>query len=159
MKEKEGSLELFISFSGRRSEALASWLFRWLEEVVPTVRPYFAGQLMGGESWFDHVRHYMEKADAAVFCVTPDNLDSEWLNFELGLFCASPRSRFAVVVTVGVEPAAIGEGPLRQFQAFPFSREVIQQLFCQLGRNDASRIERSVASRWREMESEAREFL
>ena len=38
-----------------------------------------------GERWFDRLVIELGKADAAIICLTPENLRSPWLHFESGM--------------------------------------------------------------------------
>jgi predicted nucleotide-binding protein len=54
----------------------------WLPMVIQAVKPYMSDQdTDAGVRWLDTVSNELEGANFGIVCVTPDNVDSRWLNF------------------------------------------------------------------------------
>ena len=134
-------LELFISWSGNRSKALARRLTEWLPSIVPSVKPFFSNEIPGGLPWSQALFARIESAKFGIVCVTSDNLHSSWLNFEAGSlwknFEVAPLGKRAGD-GIPVCPLLLGlhtsdlTGPLSLFQAKSFSEEGVKALCLQL---------------------------
>lgn len=129
---KGTDLELFISWSGNRSRALARRLAEWLPSIVPSVRPFFSEEIAGGLLWSQALLGNLESARFGIICVTRENLHSAWLNFEAG----SLLKRFSDGVPVcplllELQPSDLA-GPLSLFHAKSFSEEGMSAICEQL---------------------------
>ena len=78
-------MNVFISWSGERSEAVAEALRRFLEDVIQAVKPFMsAADIEAGAAWAETLRTKLESTDFGILCLTPENLDSPWILFEAG---------------------------------------------------------------------------
>ena len=76
---------VFISWSGERSRCVAEALRGWLPAVLQNVKPWMsAADVEKGTRWESEISTRLEEADVGIICLTPDNLDSRWLLFEVG---------------------------------------------------------------------------
>src|SRR3954463_6383138 len=78
------SLQVFISWSGEPSRAMARCLLKWLPTIVPGVQPFFSEEIPGGAVWGRSVLENLSTAQYGLLCVTRENRHSAWLNFEAG---------------------------------------------------------------------------
>lgn len=114
-------MDIFISWSGDRSRALAVEIATWLKNVVHFFDPWISdSDLRKGDRWLQVVATKLSKCEAAIVCVTPENLDSQWLHFEAGAIAKSMTRSRVCPVLLGMDPSKL-EGPLSQFQATVFS--------------------------------------
>ena len=86
-------MHVFICWSGRRSRRVAEAIAgQWLPEIFGTKVTSFVSfaDIEKGEGWFDRLVAELGKADAAVLCLTPENLASPWMHFESGMVSRLP---------------------------------------------------------------------
>src|SRR4051794_11104722 len=75
---------VFIAWSGMRSKLIAEALHGWLPMVVQTVRPYASFEMDKGSHWPTVIMGNLASCVTSVVCVTPENQDDRWINFEAG---------------------------------------------------------------------------
>ncbi len=76
---------LFISWSGPRAEKMAEILREWIPQVIQAVEPWLSGSdIDKGARWNEELGKQLNQASLGIFCLTRDNLESPWLNFEAG---------------------------------------------------------------------------
>jgi hypothetical protein len=110
-------MDIFISWSGLRSEAAAIALRDWLPKIVNAFNPWLSSADIGkGARWSLDVAVRLATAKAGIICLTPSNLSSEWILFEAGALSKTLESTFVCTLLIGLEPADVS-GPLAQFQA------------------------------------------
>nr|WP_315184400.1 toll/interleukin-1 receptor domain-containing protein [uncultured Albidiferax sp.] len=153
---------IFISFSGNRSRAFSRWLYRWLRKAMPGTVAYFADEPHPGVDWLGHILESMAECNWVIACVTEDNVNSAWINFELGLASSGDRDdRYIIILTLGIIPNDL-PFPMRLMGAFEFSQERITSVFGVIARTtsfDKSVVEQFVSEHWAEMLNEATPFL
>ena len=70
-----------------------------------------------GERWEKRISKELEKTNCAVLCVTEDNQDSPWLNYEAGSLGKIVDIARVIPYTLGFPPGEMQtNGPLRSFQ-------------------------------------------
>jgi hypothetical protein len=69
-----------------------------------------------GARWGLEIGEKLDKFSQGIICVTPDNYEEPWLNFEAGALAKSLQESRVRPVLFGLEPHTI-VGPLAQFQA------------------------------------------
>ena len=67
-----------------------------------------------GEGWFDRLLNELGKADAALLCLTPENVDSPWMHFESGMVSRMGRGK-VFTYFLGTDASQIKD-PLKQIQ-------------------------------------------
>ena len=111
---------VFLSWSGERSKAVAIALRSWLKKVLQAVEPWMAEEdIKAGQVWFNQIADTLEVSTFAVICVTPENLESRWLNFEAGAIGMTRRDgahRAAAPYLLGLEFGDLPQ-PLAAFEA------------------------------------------
>lgn len=118
-------MQLFLSWSGPRSKALASALRDWLPLVIQSLRPWFSpDDIDKGAPWLAELNKQLQGHSAAIVCLTPENQGSAWLLFEAGAISKALETSRVCPVVLDMEPTDV-KGPLAQFQATrPTSDEV-----------------------------------
>lgn len=110
-------MKIFISWSGKRSKALALALKDWLPLILQYAKPWVSEKdISAGERWALTVSAELEASNFGILCVTPENIDSEWMLFEAGALSKSMLDSKVIPLLFGLELSDLG-GPLSQFQA------------------------------------------
>lgn len=110
-------MKVFISWSGKRSKALANALYGWLPYTLHYVKPWVSDKEIGaGDRWAQSIAGELESANFGIICITPENLQSEWILFEAGALSKSMLDAKVIPLLFGLELSDLS-GPLSQFQA------------------------------------------
>jgi hypothetical protein len=110
-------MKIFISWSGSRSKALASALRGWLPLTLNYVEPWVSDKdIAAGDRWAQSIAGELEKSNFGIICITPENLQSEWILFEAGALSKSMLEAKVIPLLFGLELSDLS-GPLSQFQA------------------------------------------
>ena len=114
---------VFLSWSGDASRDL-SYLFKdKLKLVDNNIHCWLSDQDIDvGARWQVELGKSLEQANLGILFITPDNINSSWLNFEAGALSKSLEQSRVIPLLFDVEPSSLGL-PLSQFQAVQFSRE------------------------------------
>ncbi|MCG8056201.1 MAG: toll/interleukin-1 receptor domain-containing protein [Candidatus Thiodiazotropha endolucinida] len=110
-------MKVFISWSGKRSKALANALRDWLPMVLQYVEPWVSDKdISAGDRWAQAIAGELEASNFGIICITPENLHSEWILFESGALSKSMLDAKVIPLLFGLEMSDLS-GPLSQFQA------------------------------------------
>lgn len=110
-------MKVFISWSGKRSKALANALRDWLPMVLQYVEPWVSDKdISAGDRWAQAIAGELEASNFGIICITPENLHSEWVLFESGALSKSMLDAKVIPLLYGLEISDLS-GPLSQFQA------------------------------------------
>ena len=110
-------MKVFISWSGSLGGQVAEQLRKWLPQVIQSVDPYVSSEdTHKGTRWRDVVAKALESSNYGIICVTPDNVDSKWLNFEAGALSKELEGSFVSPFLMRVKPSDLTGSPLAQFQ-------------------------------------------
>lgn len=120
------NLKLLISWSQPSSKQLALVLKRLLPCVIQRLDPWMSDADIGkGNVWSDELLKSLKDAQGTIICVTPDNLQSQWLHFEAGVALGNvstlDKTRVCPYVH-GVSKTDV-TGPLSIFQMATSSRD------------------------------------
>jgi TIR domain len=111
-------VKVFISWSGPRSRTVALTLRGWLREVIQSVDPFVSTAISAGARWGEELDTQLATTDFGIVCVTPENLDSRWLNYEAGALGKAVGVARVVPYLIGMrEHAEVVDSPLTRFQA------------------------------------------
>lgn len=110
-------MEIFISWSGERSHAVATALRNWLPKIINALKPWLSSSDIGkGSRWGADMASKLTTAKAGIICLTPDNLHADWILFEAGALSRAVETSRVCTLLIGLEPSDL-EPPLSQFQA------------------------------------------
>lgn len=123
-------MKVFICWSGIRSKQLAEALHQWLPRVLKGVSPTYSPDIDKGELWFNSVNRALNRSQAGIVCLTPENMDSAWIHFEAGALFRETTKIFTLLYKV---PAGSLRDPFRQFQGTEATREDLWKLVEALG--------------------------
>jgi len=110
-------MDIFISWSGERSKALAEALRIWLPKVIQNLNPWISvSDIEKGARWLKDISGNLEKTNFGLFCLTPENINEPWILFEAGAISKTLDSAYVCPILYKLEPASL-TGPMAQFQA------------------------------------------
>ncbi len=110
-------MKVFISWSGKRSKALAQALREWLPLVFQHIEPWVSeNDIAAGDRWAQTVGAELEASNFGIICITPENLASPWVLFEVGALSKSMQDAKVIPLLFDLEFSDITD-PLSQFQA------------------------------------------
>jgi len=121
-------MKVFISWSGETSKKVAEVIREWLPTVLQTVIPYFTpSDIEKGTRWSADIAKELDDSTAGIFCVTKENLSSQWLMFEAGAISKKVDQSLVCPILIGLDNSDI-DGPLTQFQTTLFEKADFKQL-------------------------------
>lgn len=112
-----GELRVFISWSKAVSRELAIVLRDWLPDVIQELKPWMSNEdIEKGARWAVEIGAQLEHHDQGILCITTENQQEPWLNFEAGALAKSLDEGRVRPVLLGLAKSDV-VGPLAQFQA------------------------------------------
>lgn len=121
-------MKVFISWSGPISKNVAQSLTDWLGNVIQAVKPWMSAEnIEKGARWSSEIALQLEESKFGIICVTPDNINAPWLNFEAGALSKTIDDSYVAPYLFGLEPADL-TGPLVQFQITRSNKADTKQL-------------------------------
>jgi hypothetical protein len=121
-------MEVFISWSGDTSKALAEVLRRWLPGVIQTVKPYYSpDDIAKGSRWSAEIAQELDASRIGLLCITRENLSAPWILFEAGALSKNLGQSRVCPILFGIDPSNI-QGPLVQFQAAQFDKAEMKRV-------------------------------
>jgi len=123
-------MDIFVSWAGRDSHAIALFLRQWLPEVLPFVRPWVSSEdIRKGTRWSDELWGRLRKTSYCIVCLTPGAVRSPWVNFEAGAVARAVGGRAHVSpLLLGLSPGDLDGVPLAIFQCTEFARHDVARL-------------------------------
>jgi hypothetical protein len=110
-------MNIFLSWSGERSKAVAAALHEWLPNVIHYVQPWMSSSdIYKGGRWGVEVARILNESSFGIICLTPENLNAPWILFEAGALSKTLEKTYVCPYLYEVSPEEI-DGPLSQFQA------------------------------------------
>lgn len=121
-------MDVFIGWSGAASLVMAKGLRQWLPRVIHGARPFLSSEDIGkGRRWNPELSAQLAKANFAVLCMTPENLESRWIHFEAGAVAKSPGDSHVSALLLNVKVSDLVE-PLAQFEHTLTTRDDVWKL-------------------------------
>ncbi len=156
-----GIMKVFISWSGPLSRTIAETLHEWMETLLPEeLEPWMSRKNVElGVQWARVLFEELRTTDYGIICLTPDNVDSDWMLFEAGALAKTFGEEDigrVIPLLYDVERDKL-PSPYIQFQSAPLNEEAILHLFLQLNAElenpaPAERLTRIFRSVWPEIE-------
>jgi TIR domain-containing protein len=158
-KELRPPMKVFVSWSGKHSFKIAIVLRDWLPSVIQALEPYVSSvDIDKGARWGLDIAKELEESTFGILCVTPDNMEAPWLNFEAGALSKKLDKGRVTPFLVSMRPAQLSAGPLTQFQATLAEKEdvwkLVKSLNEQVGdsRLEESKLRKAFDKWWPELE-------
>lgn len=109
-------MKVFISWSGHRSQAVATALRELIPDALQDVDVWMsAHEIAAGTRWSSELGGALEGSGFGILCLTPENFRAPWLLFEAGSLAKSVATARVVPYLLDLSPADL-ELPLAQFQ-------------------------------------------
>jgi hypothetical protein len=124
--EWEGHMKVFISWSGDYSKQLAAAIHWWVPKVLSQVDVYFSDiDIEVGSRWYHSIVDNLEKSDAGLVILTPENITRQWIMFEAGAMARSVTQARVCPILFGITKSEwnLKGGPLSFFQAVEFTEQ------------------------------------
>lgn len=122
-------MRVLLSWSGDVSRAAGSILRTYLPNALHPIKFWMSTEDMrAGLEWSSEISGALAETDAAVLCLTPDNLYSPWILFEAGAVSHAVGRGRVIPYLYGLGPADL-TGPLSRFQAVRANEEGTWELF------------------------------
>lgn len=155
---------VFLSWSKPRSQQVAAALSDWLPDVLQEVNPWMSKKDIGaGERWSQEIAGKLEEVSFGISCVTSENVDEPWLNFEAGACSKRVKEARLVPYLFEMKPTDV-TGPLAQFQAKEATKEgtleLVEELNQALGEKalPAERLRRAFEKNWSDLDKKLSEI-
>ena len=157
-------MKVFISWSGAVSHRVAVVIRDWLPSVIQSIQPYVSSEdIDKGARWSTDIAAELQVATYGLICVTADNLNAPWINFEAGALGKSIDKSRVSPFLFRIKRSEV-EGPILQFQSTIFERDDVFKLIKSLniacgsdGLEDA-RLEKSFEVWWPQLEKQLNEI-
>ncbi len=121
---------IFISWSGQRSEWAAEALRDWLPLVLQAAKPWMSeADIDKGSRGLDEVGRALEGMKIGIICLTPENLDARWILYEAGALSKTldAKTRLCTFLLAGLQSQNV-QAPLGMFQATKAEKEDTRKL-------------------------------
>ncbi|WDG09694.1 TIR domain-containing protein [Vibrio campbellii] len=121
-------MNVFLSWSGNRSKAVAELLDEWLQCVIQAVDPWMSSKdIDRGSLWFSEINDQLQNTTIGIICLTQENKNKPWILFEAGALAKGLSESRVCTFLVDLNPTDVGT-PLSQFNhTFP-SKEGLWEL-------------------------------
>jgi TIR domain-containing protein len=124
----EAHMKVFISWSGDRSKQLAAAIKEWLPRVRQSVEVYFSDtDIEVGQLWYNEIIDALERSDAGLVILTPENITRQWIMFEAGALARGVSKDRVCPILFGIEKTDV-KGPLFNRQSVEFTEDDFRKL-------------------------------
>ena len=154
-------MKVFISWAGDKSLKVAKILKDWIPCVIQDIQPYFSTEdIDKGARWSSDIAKELSDADFGILCVTKDNLESQWLNFEAGALSKALDKVKVCPFLFDLKPSEISNSPILQFQMTNVDRDDIFKLFKTMNKGlgekglEETRLEKMFELSWPKIDKE-----
>lgn len=152
-------MKVFISWSGEESRQVALVLRDWLPSVVQSIDPYVSSEdIDKGARWSSDIAGELESSVYGILCITPDNIEAPWINFEAGALSKSIETALVTPFLFRTKRSDM-KGPLVQFQSALDTKDDVKKLLVSLNGAqgasalDAQRLDKIFERWWPDLES------
>ncbi len=128
-------MKVFLSWSGNLSHKTALIFREWLPSVLQYVKPYVSSEdIDKGTRWSTDIAKELEASTYGILCITKDNLDAPWVNFEAGALSKTIEKSKVSPFLLNIKRSEV-QGPLLQFQSTILEQEDILKLMIGINKN------------------------
>lgn len=148
---------VFISWSGPRSKAIADELYKFLPDLIHRADPWLSSSdLEKGTLWRTDIAEKLRDLKVGIICLTPENVDAKWILFEAGALSKTLNESFVCPYLIDLDVTQVSS-PLADFNMTRAIREDTLKLVRTLNKavggevaND--RIDRTFEKFWPDLE-------
>jgi hypothetical protein len=109
-------MDVFISWSGTRSFAMAEFLRSWIQVVLQATKPWFSDEIQRGATWGTEISKSLERSPVGILCITPENKEQPWLLYEAGALAKGSDKNRVIPLLLDMDKADLAP-PLGHFNA------------------------------------------
>lgn len=110
-------MKVFLSWSGERSKKMAHVLRTWIPDIIQAIEPWMSEHDIGkGGRGLREIADELSECHFGILCITADNQNSQWVNFEAGALSKQVDDALVVPLLLDLKVADL-TGPMTQFQA------------------------------------------
>lgn len=121
-------MKVFLSWSGGHSHKVALVFRDWLPSVIQEIEPYVSSEdIDKGARWSTDIAKELEDSTFGILCVTRENINAPWLNFEAGALSKTMDKSFVSPFLFDIKRSEV-HGPILQFQSTVFEKEDLKKL-------------------------------
>ena len=108
-------MKIFVSWSGKRSKAVAELMSDWLKCVIQASQPWISTRdIDRGAIWFSEINDKLKDVSVGVVCLTQENKNKPWILFETGALAKGLTTNRVCTFLVDLKPEDL-QDPLGQF--------------------------------------------
>lgn len=116
-KSYSQTMDVILTWSGTTSHEIATYLREWLPEVIPGILPWVSSEdIAKGRRWSTELHAQLDKTKVSITCITPDNVKSPWVFYEVGYIAAKQTEGVVCPFLIGVDSSLVKDSPLGLFQ-------------------------------------------
>lgn len=152
-------MKVFISWSGEFSKKVAEKLQGWIPLVLQSVEPFYSPEsIEKGMDWHARLKKELSQCECAIVCLSKENWNSPWLNFEAGAISNSRAENVMIaVLLLDIEDQGSIKGPLSTYQATKIEKNDMRKLVLDINQKmekplEKERVEKTFESFWDEFE-------
>lgn len=120
-------MEIFLSWSGDWSKKLAQSFREWIPLVLQDVKPFMSSKDISiGSNWNESINKHLNNSSIGLIFLTPENIDSPWINFEAGGLSKSLTNQTKIIPILfdkNKPKMTLSKTPLKQFQSLLIPEE------------------------------------
>ncbi|MBO0930000.1 toll/interleukin-1 receptor domain-containing protein [Fibrella aquatilis] len=121
-------MNLFISWSGDDSKAIAQLLKNWIPKILQAVKPYFTpSDIEKGAKWETEITKKLNECNIGIICLTSENKEKPWILFEAGALSNKLDKSKVCPLLFGLSNSDL-TGPLATFQTTIFVKDEFKKL-------------------------------
>jgi len=132
----------------------------WLPSVLQTIKPYVSSEdIDKGARWSSDIAGELDASAYGIVCLTPENVDAPWINFEAGALGKSVDKSRVSPFLFRLKRSDVN-GPILQFQSTIVEREDVSKLVrsmnaaCQQDALEDARLDKAFDVWWPKLEEE-----
>jgi hypothetical protein len=104
--------------------------------ILPEIKPWVSSEdITKGGQWFPELMEQLGKTNLSVTFITPQNVRSPWVYYEVGVIAARMENAKVCPYLVGVNAKQVQDTPLGQFQWTEATKDDTWKLVCTINQH------------------------
>lgn len=117
-------MNVFISWSGLRSQSVAKVVKKWIPSVIQTIEPWMSVDgIDRGQQWFSVIGSKLNESTIGIFCLTQSNKNKPWILFEAGAVAKGSRDNAVCTLLIDLKHSDIIDSPLSHYNHTVLNKE------------------------------------
>jgi hypothetical protein len=128
-------MKIFLSWSGKRSQEIASIFFEHLPDIIQEVNPFFSTESIRiGTRWMISLSQELSDTKFGIVFIDQTNQQAPWICFEAGAIAKVVSESRVVPILFGMKKSQV-HPPLSQFQMMEYGKESVLDLLIEINKN------------------------